>query len=172
MILDWANWLAGTRISEFMRLNEYAFPLSEVLHICAMSILVGTIFVVDLRLANVGSRGFRVSRLMQMLVPMTVAGFVAALITGFLMFSAQPVKYLTDSPLPYKMALIVVAGINMFWFHSWTQKSIAAWDEGAPTPAAARFAAYSSMAIWTCVLILGRFVGFMMEMNASPFPSG
>lgn len=169
MIQDWAQWLAGTRIAEFMQLNEYAFPLAEVLHICTMSLLIGTIFVVDLRLANLGSQAFRISRLMKVLVPISVVGFVGAVATGLLLFSAQPVKYLNDSPFPYKMGLILIAGINMLWFHLWTQKTMAAWDDGTPTPAAARFAAYSSMIIWICVLVLGRFVGFIMEMNASPF---
>lgn len=171
MILDWAQWLEQTSISEYMRLNEFAFPLAEVFHICAMSLLLGTIFVVDLRLANLGGSRFRLTSLMQTLIPITIIGFLGALASGLLMFSAQPVKYLTDSPFPYKMALIVVAGINMLWFHRWTQKSIAAWDEDGTTPTAAKIAAYSSMLIWTTVLVLGRFVGFIMEMSASALPS-
>jgi hypothetical protein len=161
--MAWAEWLRDMPIAEQIQESATAFPLLECVHVMAITLVVGTIMIVDLRLLNVASRSYRVTRLLRTLLPLTWGAFVVALITGSLLFLSQPTKYILTVPFQIKMGLMALAGLNMAIFHLWTQRGIAVWDEGvAAIPLAARFAGLVSILLWLGVVVAGRFIGFMI----------
>jgi len=162
MLMDWANNLKDSALAQYIQNDVTAFPILEVAHVIAISLVVGSVFIVDLRLMNLASKSYRVTRLMKAVLPITIIAFIFALASGFLMFVTQPVVYLKTVPFVLKMGLLVVAGINMLAFHLWTQRSIANWDEGGAIPISARAAGLISLILWTAILVAGRFVGFML----------
>jgi hypothetical protein len=166
MITNWAEWLGHTALSYYIQRNAVAFPILEVLHVIAITLVVGSIFVVDLRLLNLCSKSYRITHLLRAVLPLTLCAFVFALLTGFLLFSSQPVRYL-HTPFPIKMGLLMLAGVNMAVFHLWTERRIAAWDKGGVTPLGARIAGGVSMVLWIAILVAGRFIGFVLESSAS-----
>jgi len=162
MIMGWAEWLEETPLAYFIQGDLYAFPLLEVLHVVSIALVVGTIFIVDLRLLNWCSKSYQVTRLLRAMLPLTLGAFGFAAVTGFLMFSSQPTRYLETPVFLLKMGLLLLAAVNMAIFHVWTQRGIAQWDTEGAVPLSARTAGLISMVLWVAILVAGRFVGFLL----------
>lgn len=136
------------------------FPWLETLHVLCITIVFGTIAVVDLRLIGWQSRHRSVSVLERELVPLTWLAFAGALATGFLMFASRAAKYAANLDFQIKMALIVLAGVNMLIFQFGIYRSVHVWGEDARPPLAARRAGMASLALWICVIVIARWIGF------------
>jgi hypothetical protein len=158
-------WIESTSIAAYVRENNFAFPWLESVHVMAIALVLGVISIVDLRLLGIAGVGYRASRLMRSLLPLTWAAFALAAVTGVLMFFSQPALYLKTPAFQLKLALLVLAGINMAIFHLWTHRSIVAWDAERRTPLGAKLAGLVSLSVWIGVVFAGRFVGFTL----SPF---
>lgn len=152
--------LEGTSIATAIREDGQYFPLIECVHVLAITFVVGTVAMVDLRLLGVASRARAVSRLTREILPWTWGGFVVAVITGGLMFSSAAVKYFDNIPFRLKFLVMALAGINMLVFHAATQRSIGSWDERVATPLGAKVAGGLSMLCWLGVIAAGRWIGF------------
>ena len=149
-----------SRLSIFIRETGVAFPALESLHVIAITLVLGTIAVVDLRLMGCASHRCSAQRLMRELLPCTWVAFIASVVTGLLMFASNATTYAENSLFWWKMGVLVFAGINMAIFHLGIYRRIGEWDELLPPPRAARAAGLSSMGLWIGVIVLGRWIGF------------
>jgi len=77
-----------------------------------------------------------------------------------LLFASNAVSYAHNTQFQFKLALIVLAGLNMAVFHLSVYRRVAEWDEQHPPPLAARPAGVISLVLWIAVIFLGRWVGF------------
>jgi hypothetical protein len=148
---SWATQLAGTM---------YLWSLIEATHVITLMLFAGTILIVDLRMLGLAFRTTPCSTLNNKVLPLTIAGFVVLAITGGLLFASAPLKYYHSVWFRAKMIFLVVAAINIFWFHYRTQKSIARWDEQASPPAGVKLAAAISLSSWILVILFGRMIAF------------
>lgn len=138
------------------------FPWLECIHVLAITLVVGTIAIVDLRLLGYPAHRRSAGRLIVELLPYTWVAFGIAVITGALMFASNAISYAHNVQFQLKLALILLAGINMAAFHSSAYRKIVEWDELHPPPPAARLAGAASLFLWTGVIFLGRWVGFTL----------
>ena len=152
--------LQGLSIPTDIRENGWSFPLIECVHVLAITFVVGTVVMVDLRLLGVASRGRAVTRLTKEILPWTWGGFAVALVTGGLMFSSAAVKYFDNIPFRLKFVIMMLAGANMAVFHLTTARSMAHWDEHPSPPLLAKVAGALSITFWIGVIAAGRWIGF------------
>lgn len=138
---------------------ETAFPYVEVLHVIALAAVAGTIFMVDTRLIWKTQRGLPFTFVSERLLPWTWGAFIAAAITGSLMFSSAATTYTHNGPLMTKFVLLLLAGVNMAYFHLVTFRDVAKWDTTRPPPPAVA-SGYISLILWAGVLFFGRYAGF------------
>lgn len=146
----WAQDIAGS----------WMFPTLETLHVFALISVLGTIALVDWRLLGFASRDHSVSLLSRQALPWTWGGFVMAVVSGLLMSVGQASEYITNPAFQTKMALLLLAGLNMAAFHFLTWKNVGAWDRGRSPPAAAKLAGTLSLAFWIGVVACGRWIAF------------
>ena len=151
-------------LSASIRESVNAFPLLESLHVVGLAVVFGTILIVDLRLVGVASHRREASKLIRELLPYTWIAFVLAVLTGIGMFMSNALSYAANTYFLLKMVALMVAGLNMAWFHSTAYRRISEWDETLPPPRAARFAGFTSLLTWMVVIFLGRWIGFTLEM--------
>jgi len=137
------------------------FPALESLHVIALTLVVGTIAVVDLRLLGVASHRRSANRLIQELLPFTWGAFALAAVTGSLLFTSKSVDYVANPAFLAKLAVLFLAGLNMAIFHFGAYRRIASWDLAATPPPAARAAGLFSLLLWTATVVLGRWIGFL-----------
>jgi hypothetical protein len=155
------EWLSNTALATAVRENAMLFPWIESLHVLALTVVVGSIAIVDLRLLGLASRTRPVTRLMKDVLPVTWIAFVGALLTGSILFSSQAPTYVGNVFFQVKMLLLVLVGINVLVFHTMTVRSVAQWDDAAGVPTAARVAGAASLVLWTAVVVCGRWIGFV-----------
>lgn len=153
--------LEGQAFSVAIRDGASLFPWLESLHVLAVALVVGTIWIVDLRLIGLPAHIVSARRLIAQVLPYTWGAFALAVATGFLMFASNAVNYGHNTPFLIKMGLLVLAGVNMGLFHVLTAKSIADWDVAPRTPPVAKIFGAASLLLWTTIVVVGRWIGFV-----------
>ena len=152
-------------VAESIRENDNLFPLLESIHVLAISLVVGSIAVVDLRLLGLGWITRPVSRVANGILPLTWCAFAVALVSGALMFISNATKYLANGYFVAKMILIAIAGVNMLAFHFMSARDQPRWDNNMRLPLKAGFAGGLSMLLWIAVVTCGRWIGFTMKIG-------
>jgi hypothetical protein len=163
------NDLQNSPIAVFVNTAGATYPIVEALHVIALSLVFGTILIVDLRLLGFASMSRPFTRVAHDLLRVTWAGFVLAVITGVLLFLPNAGSLYLNTPFQIKMVLLVLAGLNMFVFELITARNVGTWDLTSPPPNSARIAGILSISLWTAVIVFGRLIGFTAQVEADPF---
>jgi hypothetical protein len=159
-LLAFFGRLADSDWSVALHESQYAYSIIESLHVWTLAIFFGSILMVDLRLLGLTLRKVPVTEVAGRLLPWTVVGFVLMVITGSLLFSAIPLRSYQNIFFRTKMILLVLAGLNVWFFHSGIYKRVAEWDFHAIPPKKARIAGGISLALWACIVISGRMIAY------------
>jgi len=155
--------LYDSPFSATIRENTALFPWIESFHVLAITLVFGTISIVDLRLIGSPSHRRGARQLIIDLLPFTWAAFAVAVVSGSLLFASNAVAYSHNDQFQWKMLAIIAAGINMAFFHLTAYRRIVDWDDALPPPLAARIAGVTSLALWVLVVFLGRWIGFTLS---------
>ena len=159
-LTDLMDWLEATSLAVFIHRTAWAFTTVELVHVFAISLVVGTIAMVDLRLLGLASTKRPFTELAGQVLPFTWVAFVLAVMAGSLLFISQATAYFASTTFRIKMLVIVLAGINMLVFELITVRRVQDWDRN-PVPALpARLAGGISLTCWILVVIFGRLTGF------------
>ena len=159
-LTDLMDWLEATSLAVFIHRTAWAFTTVELVHVFAISLVVGTIAMVDLRLLGLASTKRPFTELAGQVLPFTWVAFVLAVMAGSLLFISQATAYFASTTFRIKMLVIVLAGINMLVFELITVRGVQDWDR-KPVPALpARLAGGISLTCWILVVIFGRWTGF------------
>jgi hypothetical protein len=156
------HWLRETSFATSIRENASLFPWIESVHVLAVTIVIGTIGIIELRLIGLTSVNRPVSRVLRDTLPCTWTAFAVAVVSGFLLFASNAPTYAHNTFFLTKVVLLFLAGLNALGFHSLIERSIANWDTAARTPLPARLSGVFSVVMWIGIVICGRWVGFTL----------
>jgi hypothetical protein len=132
-------------------------------HVLALTLVIGSIAMVDLRLLGLRSRDRGVVETTAEVLPITWTAFVFALISGGLMFSSNALAYAHNTFFQAKMALLVFAGLNMLGYHLVVGRNASSWHTGVSTPLKARLVGGTSLVLWIAIAACGRWIGFTIN---------
>jgi hypothetical protein len=152
-------WLEHRPFAIAIAESTWLFPIVETIHVLALTVVVGSVAMMDLRLLGFGSRNRPASEVIANSLPWAWTAFTVAFIAGSMMFSSKATTYYLNLPFRIKMVCLALAAVNMLVFHFFTARGIAAWDRGMPPPAA-RLAAGCSLLLWIIIVATGRWIGF------------
>lgn len=159
LIFIYSNPLAQT-----IRENEFLFPWIEAIHVLAVTLVIGSIALVDLRLIGVRTLNRPISNISKELLPITWMAFLAAAITGAILFTSNALSYSQNFYFISKMILLGLAGINMMFFQLIIGKNLDSWNHYQQLPIAARIAGAISLTLWLSIIVCGRWIGFTLEL--------
>jgi hypothetical protein len=166
------EWLGSTPWSVQMLESLWVWPLLESTHVLSIALFVGTAMMMDLRLMGLRFGGVRASDFTSRLLPWTRWGFVVMVVTGLLVFYSNPVRYYHNIFFRFKVLLMVVAGLNIWLFHSRIHKKVADWDLLASPPRAAKVAGAVSFLAWSLIVISGRLIAYnWFDCDIQPQPA-
>src|SRR6476646_1701439 len=148
--------LEASHLAGRIRDSLYLFPFIESFHVIGLTMVFGTIAILDLRLLGVASRRRPFSRIASDIMKWTWAAFGLTVATGLLMFITNADVYYHNLYFRLKMAMLVLAGVNVLVFEVTASRSIARWDNDRRAPAAGRVAAAVSLVLWIGVIFMGR----------------
>jgi hypothetical protein len=149
-----SSWSVGLHES------RYAYDLIESVHVWTLCLFFGLAVMFDLRLLGWTMRSVPVSEVARRLLPWTVVGFVFMVISGTLLFTAIPVRSYQNIFFRTKMVMLLLAGLNVWIFHSGVYRRVATWDVASAPPRAARVAGALSLVLWVCIVLSGRMIAY------------
>jgi len=156
---SFSTWLMATAFSKFVVNNAWVWPMSETFHFIGMSLLVGVIGILDLRMLGVAKR-LPLAPLHDM-VPWGVAGFILNILTGFTFYAADPYQYIHNPAFWWKMGFIAAAGLNILAFYMFVYSKISSLGPGDDCPASAKAVGGLSLLLWCGVMYFGRMLPFV-----------
>jgi len=154
-----AAWLESLGIGTFVNDHAWSWPLWETFHFIGMSMLVGSIFVLDLRILGLG-KGLSIG-VLERLVPVALVGFAFNAITGFFFVAgtSSPYAYMTNLAFQLKMLCILIAGLNALAFYVFgVARTLAAAGPEADAPVGAKAIAALSIVLWLLIICFGRLI--------------
>ena len=160
---DMIAFLEDSTLADSIREGDTLFPLIESVHVLAISLVIGSILVLDLRLLGIASLDRPVSLLSRSILPVTWCAFATAAASGSLLFIANLTKYLGNGWFVAKMSLLALAGLNMMVFHAVTARDLPQWERNHSPPPRARLAGLVSILLWIAIVTCGRMIGFTLQ---------
>lgn len=154
------QWLDQTHWSIALRQGDWSFALLETAHIIGLAGSVGLIMWVDLRLLGRVMSHQPVSAVVKLLEPWAIVGFSIMFISGSLLFLSEPLKCYTTTAFRIKVVMIILAGLNVWYFHSRLSKHMAEWDHGEGVPWRAKLVGLLSLTLWFGIIIAGRWTAY------------
>jgi hypothetical protein len=150
-LLPFFEWLQHTYLGETIRHSATLIATLEIVHLIGLTLLLGTILMVDLSLLGFGIGRQPVSRIARELSSWTVAGLAIMLLSGPLILSSEAVKCYKTPAFWIKMALLAIA----VTFHFTVHRRVTL----AEPPASHRSAgivACLSLGLWVGVALAGK----------------
>jgi len=144
-----------------VRMTPQLYPLLEAVHILGIALLVGSSIAVDLRLMGFATRTVQVTTATRHLLPLARAGFGIAAVSGLAMFTGVAVAVGQSAAAPWKLGLLLLAGLNIVLFHRGIYRIVDAWDDAPVPPTLARLAGVVSAFCWIGVIVAGRYLAYV-----------
>jgi hypothetical protein len=141
--------LSASALGRAMRGSLWLYPVANVSHVVGAATLFGMILATDLRLLGLG-RALPADAVLRFTLPWAWAGFALAATTGPLLFAADPLVIAANPFFRIKLALLLIAGINMLAFQL----------IGRRIGQGHRASAGLSIAAWLGVLVCGRSIAY------------
>jgi uncharacterized membrane protein len=143
-------------VGDYVRDTPWTWIASETLHFIGLSLLIGIILLIDLRVL-----GFmpQVSfAALDRLLPWAMLGFALNVFTGMLFFAAAYGQYTNNPAFFWKLVFVVLAGANTLYF---TFDGTWATAPGRDAPALSKAAAAGAMFFWVGVMYWGSMLPFI-----------
>ena len=154
----WAVALEASTLGHWMRTDPWAYPSANVLHVLGLTLLVGPILLLDLRLLGWG-RVFPVNAIARVLTAWSAAGLLLTIASGTALFAADAGALAASSVMQWKLALIGAGLANAVAFRWLWSRDLEHWDR--VQPALGRAQALASMVLWLAVPIAGRLIAYL-----------
>jgi hypothetical protein len=150
--------IAALPLATLLRGSGTVYLLVNAAHILGISLLIGSILPLDLRLAGAFPRT-PLPVIAPLLRGTALIGLTLATLTGLALFTVNPTEYAGNPAFRIKLALFAAALVNAALVtrgRGWAQVL-----SGASPPPALRFMAMLSASLWVAILLAGRWIGFL-----------
>jgi hypothetical protein len=105
-------------------------------------------------------------------LPLVRMGFGVMVLTGLLLFYGIPVRTYQSVWFRGKVIFLILASINIWYFHYRLLPGGSAWDRDAKLPRAVRRAGAVSIILWALIIVFGRFIAYnWIDCDIQPQPT-
>jgi hypothetical protein len=140
--------------------SAWAWSVCEMVHYIGMSLLMGLVVALDLRILGLFRR--IPPGALQPFVPWAIGGFIANLISGFFMVAGNEPDaafYVLNLSFQLKVLAMFLALLNLLTFKfTGLETKVYALPAGADAPVSAKVVALVSLTAWIFTIILGRLL--------------
>jgi hypothetical protein len=148
-IFPFFQWCDSSWLGTTIRNSPFLFPVIEMFHLFALTILLATTIVLSLRLLGVMFPQQTFPELASSLMPWNLWSLAVMLCTGFLLFTSEAVKCCGNYSFRAKMVLLFTALLFRFALYPQLTRN---WG---------KLAAGLSLVLWFSVGLAGRAIGFL-----------
>jgi hypothetical protein len=162
ILLQFAQTLQGSGFGTALAESRYAFPIIEGTHLIGLSVAVGLLFLIDLRLVGVFLKQVPAHVLLRQLLPAVLVGFALIFITGILLFISEAETIIVSKALPFKIVFLILSGLNALYFEfKLSRESEFQQSTDVILSPKVRLAGLASLVLWTLVIISGRMLAYI-----------
>ncbi len=149
------EWCEATWLGTTVRDSLWAFPVLESFHLLGLSLLGGSLLVVDLRMLGLGLTRQSIAALAMDARSWLCRALVVMLLTGLPLFLSEAVKCYWNPSFRVKMVALPVALAYTFLVKERIARAAA-----LDTTTRTRLVAVGSIVLWFTVAAAGRWIGF------------
>ena len=99
---------------DVLRNAKYAIPIIQSFHLFGITLLLGGMVILNLRLTGIGFRELSMNSLGRQVWKWAVAGLLIAMASGTLVFVPDPARYAANHAFRTKMILLCAAALFQF----------------------------------------------------------
>ncbi len=145
------EWMQHTYLGETIRHSAALIATLEIIHLIGLTLLLGTVLMVDLSLLGFGIGHQPVSRIARELNNWTLGGLAIMLASGPLILISEAERCYKTPAFWIKMALLAIAVAFYFTIH----REVTLAEPPASRPRAKLIAGFS-LALWIAVALAGK----------------
>jgi hypothetical protein len=150
------RWCETSWLANAVNDGQWTFAIVETIHIMAFTVLLGTIFIVNLRLLGMGLRRQTGSQVARYLAPYTWTSLAIVATTGVVLFASEAVRLGDSRPFLWKIDILVLALVTHFIILRKVAANVVA--EGSMW---GKVGACVSLLCWFSVALAGRAIAFI-----------
>lgn len=158
MLSEWLQALHDWETAALLRRSLYVYPLVNATHIFSLTLLIGAILPADLRMLGF-FHGIAAGPFLRLMTAISATGLALAIVTGFMLFSVQPLEYASNPAFLTKISLVLLGTVNALAIRfsaGWRQAK----TNGFISPGL-KLGAALSLTVWITALIAGRWIAFL-----------
>jgi len=155
VLLPLFRWAESSWLSVEIRASTWQFAILEMIHLVGLTILLGTLMVLDLRLFGIGMKRQKLPDLARDLNAWIWRGLLIVLSSGVLLFFGEPMKLYGNVSFHVKMLLLflgIVLQFSLFRKVTSTDHASSGLD---------KLVGSLSLILWFGVGLAGRGIGFL-----------
>jgi hypothetical protein len=152
-LLPFFEWMESTAVAQAIRNSAALIALLEGIHLIGLTLLLGTILMVDLSLLGMGIGRSPTARIAKELRGWTAAGLAIMLSSGPLILSSEATRCYRTPAFWIKMALLAIA----LGFHFGIQNKVVSHEPPA-SRIVAGWVACISLGLWIGVALAGKAI--------------
>jgi hypothetical protein len=157
--MEFVDWIESTALSIWMIDSIWAYPIVLSTHAVGMSIVVGTIVIVDLRILGFASK-IPLNSFGRLFIVSWI-GVALNFLSGVALFTADPAQFLYHPVFWIKIGLIIVGAVLVYVMWREVKPDKEKPDENSEASARTRSIAKLSLLLWAGVIVAGRLIAYI-----------
>jgi len=154
---NFAQWLSETQVSVLIQSHLWVIPAVQSVHIAAIGIVVGSVFMIDLRIFGYTGRDQTLQQTVRRFAPWLWGALAVLLVTGIVMITGEPVRELMSLSFWLKMFQLAVGIILAVAFQRALRQNE---DRDISKSFTVRMLAVLTLLVWFSIIILGRLIAY------------
>ena len=169
MLINLAIWVQNLEVFTDLRASAYAYPILLALHLIGIAMFGGMVLLTDLRMLGWAMRSYPIADLIKHTRNFKRVGLVFAGTCGLLLFCSKAEGYYYNPFFRAKVTLFALVIVHAMVFRGSIYNKPDEIEGNAALLSRARTAAWMSLTLWTCILIAGRAIGYLMAPSGLHF---
>ena len=166
MIAEFCKWLETTPGNAFVQNTPWVVPATQTVHILAISVVLATMAMLDLRMLGWAGHRHPVNSLAARFLPAVWVALVVLAMTGVILIVGEPERELLNNAFRLKMVLVAVAAIILAFVQSTLKEGENFWSLTPRRQSLARVIGIVSLSIWLVIAICGRWIAYVDQVKS------
>jgi cobalamin synthase len=162
MLTVFINWLGGTPASLVIQKVFWIIPVVQTVHILAISVVVASMAMFDLRLLGLAGKRHSVVSLSTRFLPWLWGALIVLAVSGSILIVGEPKRALGNPAFLAKMCMLATAIVVTLSFQAVLKRDLTggSGDLAPPHFALAKITGLLSLALWAGIAVAGRLIAY------------
>ncbi len=162
MLDDFIDWLGATPVSVTIQKVLWIIPTVQTVHILAISVVLASMAMFDLRLLGLAGRRSSIASLSRRFMPWLWCALIVLAASGCILIVGEPKRALGNVFFLLKMGMLTAAIALTLGFQAVLKRDL---EGGSADLAPAHFTAakitgLASLVLWVAIAVAGRLIAY------------